>query len=104
MQNISNAAMFDEPTLDVSETGIALGERAKVFTMDTTFVLFFLAMDLGQGMISWDLTSALSLVTLAAFLVLPYFLPFSGDNSTFGHWMAGRFIVALTGAGLGLMF
>jgi len=104
MQNISNAAMFADPTLTVSESDSASDEKARAFTMDTTFVLFFLAMELGQGMIGWDLTSVLSLVTLAAFLTLPYFLPFSGGNSTFGRWVAGRFVVALTGAGLGLMF
>ena len=104
MQNISNAAMFAEPTLVVSESECVSGEREKSFTMDTTFVLFFLAMDLGQGFLSWDVTSGLSLFTLAAFLVLPYFLPFAGENRNFGSWVAGRSIVALTGAGLGLMF
>ena len=104
MQNISNAAMFAEPTLVVSKSESASGEKAKSFTMDTTFVLFFLAIELGQGVITWDLTTVLSLVTLTSFLSLPYFLLCPSDKRNFGRWAAGRFIVALTGAGLGLMF
>ena len=104
MQNISNAAMFTEPTLSVSETVSKIEETTNAFMLDTTFVLFFLAMDLGQSAISWDFTFSLSLVTLAVFLVLPYFLPFSGANRNFGRWLAGRGLVALTGGTLGLMF
>jgi hypothetical protein len=104
MQSISNVAMFAEPTLSVSEEGSHIEESAKSFTLDTTFVLFFLAMDLGLSAISWDLTSALSLATLGVFLLVPYFLPFSGVNRNFGRWLAGRIIVAVTGGCLGLMF
>jgi hypothetical protein len=98
MQNISDAAIFAESALAVSKSE----ERTRSFTLDTTFVLFFLAMDLGQTSIGLDLGSAVSAMTLAAFLVLPYFLPF-GDKGNFGRWLVGRVVVAATGAMFGLI-
>lgn|SRR5690606_15338114 len=101
MQSISSSAMLAEPTLiNVSECEGEF-ERSQPFTLDTTLVLFFLAMDVGSSQLSWSL--GLSAITLAAFAVLPFFLPFSGDRETFGRWVSGRVIVAGVGATLGLM-
>jgi hypothetical protein len=101
MQNISTSAMFAEPTLAIPMSRTSEAESTRQFTLDTTFVLFFLAMDLGGSALSWSL--GLSLLTLAAFIVLPYFLPFSGDKERFGKWLVGRIIVAAVGATFGLM-
>jgi len=101
MQNISTSAMFAEPTLAIPMSRTSEVESTRQFTLDTTFVLFFLAMDLGGSALSWSF--GLSLLTLAAFIVLPYFLPFSGDNERFGKWLTGRIIVAAVGATFGLM-
>ena len=99
MQSISSSAMFAEPTLTIPVQREE--ESARAFTLDTTFVLFFLAMDLGASALSWSL--GLSLLTLGAFIVLPYFLPFSGDQERFGRWLTGRIIVAAMGTTFGLM-
>ena len=98
MQNISDAAIFADSALAVSKSE----ERTRSFTLDTTFVLFFLAMDLGQTSIGLDLGSAVSALTFAAFLVLPYFLPF-GDRRDFRNWLTGRVVVAATGVMFGLI-
>ena len=98
MQNISDAAFFADSTLAVSKSE----ERTRTFTLDTTFVLFFLAMDLGQTSIGLSFESAFSVVTLAAFLVLPYFLPFRQKESL-GSWLMGRVMVAATGVMFGII-
>ena len=102
MQNISTRAMFAEPTLLVSEKASA-SETASQFTLDTTFVLFFLAMDLGQISLTMSLATILQMVTLAVFLVVPYFLPFTGDQQGFSKWLIGRIVVGAVGITFGLM-
>lgn len=101
MQNISSSAMFADPTLAIPVACGSEGESTRQFTLDTTFVLFFLAMDIGSTALSW--TFGLSLLTLLAFIVLPYFLPYGGDNERFGRWLTGRIIVAAAGTTFGLM-
>jgi hypothetical protein len=102
MQNISTRAMFAEPTLLVSEQASEL-ETVGQFTLDTTFVLFFLAMDLGLVSLSMSVATVLQLATLAVFLVVPYFLPFTGDQQGFSKWLIGRIVVAAVGITFGLM-
>ena len=99
MQNISDAAIFADSTLAVSRSE----ERTRSFTLDTTFVLFFLAMDLGQTSVGMNLESAISGITLAAFWVMPYFLFSEGERVGFARWMIGRGMVAVTGAMFGLV-
>ncbi len=102
MQNISTRAMFAEPTLLVSEQASEL-ETVGQFTLDTTFVLFFLAMDLGLVSLSMSVGTVLQLATLVVFLVVPYFLPFTGDQQGFSKWLIGRIVVAAVGITFGLM-
>jgi hypothetical protein len=102
MQNISTRAMFAEPTLLVSERAL-VNETAGQFTLDTTFVLFFLAMDLGQVSLTISLATILQLVTLVVFLMVPYFLPFTGDQQSFSKWLIGRIVVGAVGITFGLM-
>jgi len=102
MQNISTRAMFAEPTLLVSEKA-SVNEIAGQFTLDTTFVLFFLAMDLGQASLTLSLATILQLMTLVVFLVVPYFLPFTGDQQGFSRWLIGRIVVGAVGITFGLM-
>lgn len=74
------------------------------FVIDTTFVLFFLAMDIGASFSSLALDGLLSAITLAMFLILPYFLPFSGEKPDFKGWVIGRAFIAVVAilAGLAL--
>jgi hypothetical protein len=67
------------------------------FVMDTTFVLFFLAMDIGTSIGSFGLDGALAALTLGMFVVLPYFLPFSGQKPDFWGWIAGRLLILAVG-------
>ena len=62
--------------------------------MDTTFVLFFLAMDIGGSIGSLGFDGALSAMTLGLFVVLPYFLPFSSEKPDFRRWLVGRLLIS----------
>ena len=74
------------------------------FAVDTTFVLFFLALDLGSGIYGPGVDAALSILTIATFVVLPYLLPFSGEKPEFAGWAVGRLCIAGIGviAGMGI--
>ena len=99
MQNITDAAIFADSALTVSKSE----ERTRTFTLDTTFVLFFLAMEMAQTSFGLGVESALSVVTLIAFLVLPYFLPLTGEKIRFARWITGRILVAGMGVVFGLV-
>ena len=99
MQNISDAASFADSALVVSKTDTS----ARNFTLDTTFVLFFLAVEIGRTAFGFNLESILSAVTLAAFVVLPYFLNISGDCGSFARWLVGRTFVSAAGLMCGLV-
>lgn len=73
------------------------------FVVDTTFVLFFLAFDCGQRF-EPGIGGFLSGLTLAAFLILPYFLPFSGEKPNFDKWVMGRTAIATLALLLGYLF
>lgn len=74
------------------------------FAIDTTFVLFFLAVDFGQSLFSFGLDGIFSAVTLAMLIVLPYLLPSAGEKPEFGGWVAGRIVITVFAVGLGMMF
>lgn len=103
MENISTRAMFAEPSLALSRSEDAAHDAAGTFTLDTTFVLFFLAMDLGQASLSISFSALLQLFTLVVFLIVPYFLSFSGEQKSLSNWLIGRIVVAAVGGMFGLM-
>jgi len=74
------------------------------FAVDTTFVLFFLAMDFGQSLASFGLDTAFSGLTLAMLLVLPYFLPSQFEKPEFTRWLLGRGAISVFAIVLGLIF
>lgn len=74
------------------------------FAIDTTFVLFFLAVDFGQALFSFGLDGIFSAVTLGMLIVLPYLLPSVGEKPEFGRWVAGRIVITVFAVGLGMMF
>jgi hypothetical protein len=76
----------------------------KRFAVDTTFVLFFLAVDFGQALQHTGIDAVLSLVTLGMLLVLPYFLPFEGERPDFTGWILGRGLIAVFATILGIMY
>ena len=75
----------------------------KNFAIDTTFVLFFLAVEFGQMIGNFALDTAVFAVALAVLLVMPYFLP-SEDKPRFGNWLLGRTLIAAFAVSVGVMF
>lgn len=88
--------------MELQQTRVWETER-RGFAVDTTFVLFFLAVDCGQRF-TFGVDGLLSAVTLAMFVVLPYFLPFDGEKPEFERWLFGRVVVAAFAIVLGAMF
>ena len=74
------------------------------FAVDTTFVLFFLAVDFGQALPTFGLDTAVSAFTLGTLAVVPYFLPTDSERPDFTGWLLGRTVIALFATVLGLMY
>lgn len=74
------------------------------FTIDTTFVLFFLAIEFGQSLTAFALDGVFLALTLAMLLVMPYFLLVSDERPGFGKWLFGRSLIAAFAIILGVIF
>lgn len=72
-----------------------------MMSMDTTFVLFFLALEYGRAIRMFSFEGAVTGATMLVVLVLPYFLPSAYGRSTLTVWLAGRTTIALLGMLLG---
>ena len=75
----------------------------KGFAIDTTFVLFFLAVEFGQMLGSFGFETIFFAITLLMLLVLPYFLP-SDEKQSFGNWLLGRSLITALAISIGVMF
>lgn len=73
------------------------------FAIDTTFVLFFLAVEFGQIINNFALDTVFFAITLLMLIVLPYFLS-SGEKPKFGNWVLGRTLIAAFAVSIGVMF
>jgi len=73
------------------------------FSIDTTFVLFFLAVEFGQNLGSFAFDSVLMAVTLLMLLILPYFLT-ADEKPNFGNWLLGRTLIAIFAVMIGIIF
>ena len=73
------------------------------FAVETTFVLFFLAVEFGQSINAFAIDTIVMAITLLAFIIVPYFMP-SEDKPEFGKWVLGRSLIAVFAVGLGMMF
>ena len=78
------------------------GEK-KSFSLDTTFVLFFLALEFGRTFSKMSLDNIFLLATLLTIIVLPYFLV-PGEKPNFSTWVFGRSLIASFAMLLGMMF
>ncbi len=85
-----------------SLTKARTGENSN-FSIDTTFVLFFLAIDLGQNLSVVAFDTIFLGITLLAVVVLPYFIQ-SDEKPEFGNWLLGRGLIVTFAIMLGLMF
>jgi NhaP-type Na+/H+ or K+/H+ antiporter len=77
---------------------------AESFSIDTTFVLFFLALELGRTTNFLAIDTLLLSITMLMVLVLPYFLPSEREQPSFGTWIGVRGAIAAFGIMLGLAF
>jgi hypothetical protein len=85
-----------------SLTKARTGENSN-FAIDTTFVLFFLAIDLGQNLSVVAFDTVFLGITLIAVAVLPYFIQ-PDEKPEFGNWLLGRGLIVTFAIMLGLMF
>ena len=76
---------------------------SRISAIDTTFVLFFLAIEFGQIFNGFSLDNFMLGLTLLAFIILPYFLP-ADDKPGFANWLLGRGLIAGFAIMLGWMF
>ncbi len=73
------------------------------FAVETTFVLFFLAVEFGRGFNGINLDNVFLAMTLLMVMILPYFL--SGDEKpNFKSWVVGRSFITVFAIMLGLIF
>jgi len=72
--------------------------------IDTTFVLFFLALEYGRAVQMLSIDGILMGITILMVLVLPYFLPSNQLRPAFSAWVAGRVLITLFGISLGFAF
>ncbi len=70
--------------------------------IDTTFVLFFLAVDIGQNLGRFGFDTAIFLIVLALVAIFPFFM--AENNISLGKWLAGRGLIAGFAILLGAVF
>ena len=75
----------------------------KGFTVDTSFVLFFLAIEFGRTLFSLSVDNIFMFFTLLTVAVLPYFL-LSEEKPDFAKWLLGRSLIVGLAILLGVMF
>ena len=75
----------------------------KNLSVDTSFVLFFLAVEFGRTFFSLSLDNIFMFFTLLTVAVLPYFL-LSDEKPNFANWLLGRSLIAGFAILLGAMF
>ncbi|MEP6789517.1 MAG: hypothetical protein ABJB40_13845 [Acidobacteriota bacterium] len=81
--------------------GLGFGSMAGI---DTTFVLFFLALEYGRAVQMFSLDGFFMGITMLMVLTLPYFLPSNSEKPLFANWMMTRGAIALGGIVLGFGF
>lgn len=89
----------------MSHTGIARSEVTgeKGFAVETTFVLFFLAVEFGRTLTRISFDNFLMVITLVMVIVLPYFLA-ADAKTNFVNWVFGRSLIAGFAILLGALF
>jgi len=75
----------------------------KNLSVDTSFVLFFLAVEFGRTFFSLSLDNIFMFFALLTVAILPYFL-LSDEKPNFSKWLLGRSLIAGFAILLGVMF
>jgi hypothetical protein len=71
-------------------------------TIDTTFVLFFIALEFGRTFGILSLDNLLMAIALLGVMILPYWL--KADGETFTNWMFGRSLITAFALFAGILF
>ena len=79
-------------------------EGRQFSVVDTTFVLFFLAVDIGSSLFSMGYAGILAIMTLLMFAVIPYFLPSETSRPDLKSWLLGRLLIASFALIIGILF
>lgn len=90
-------------TISQAQTKAADLPKETNYTIETTFVLFFLAIEFGQSIFAFRLDNLLLLLTLTAVAILPYFFP-ADEKPQFSRWILGRSLIIAFAVLLGWMF
>jgi len=72
--------------------------------IDTTFVLYFLALEYGRSVQLFSMDAMLLGITMLMLMILPYFLPAGDEAAGFVNWIVGRLSIAVLGIVTGLVF
>lgn len=75
----------------------------KDYVVDTTFVLFFLAIEFGRTIEVVAADTVLLFITLLMLLILPYYL-LADKKPNFSNWILGRTLIVTFAVLLGVMF
>jgi len=78
--------------------------RSAGFGVDTIFVLFFLALEIGRGASLLSVDGALMSTSLVMVVVLPYFLPSRFERPALSHWLAVRGTIGVFALMLGAAY
>jgi hypothetical protein len=76
--------------------------RANNNTVDTTYVMFFLALELGNSLNLLQLDSFVMAITLLSVLVLPFWL--NNEIGKFSDWLLFRSLISLAAFTFGVVF
>lgn len=95
MKSIAHIEGIKRQTVERSE--------GKTLTLDTTFVLFFLAMEMGRTLTGISVDLLLMGIALVGVAVLPYLLQ-NVEKAEFGVWIAGRAWIAAFAIAIGVLF
>ena len=90
--------------MDHTTNTSTVAEFGGMVSFDTTFVLFFLAMEYGRSTHMFSIDAILMGITMLMVLALPYFLPSPHEKPTYMNWLAGRGAIAVCGMLVGLAF
>lgn len=96
-------AQVGEPVGELENQVRSRAVSGNGFAVDTTFVLFFLAVEFGRTINVFGIDTIVTAITLAMLLILPYFLP-SDEKMSFSSWLLGRTLIAALAVILGAMF
>ena len=87
------------------DKNMSMEKRSSLFKIggiDTTFVLFFLALEFGRGSDVLSIDGTMMGITLVMVLVLPYFLLDMQSRPPLSGWLLGRGILASAAFVLGI--